>query len=130
MKAQKTIYWIATGLFSALMLMSATMYVVQHDMVAEMFKSLGHPVHIIYPLALAKLLGVIAILTKRSQTLKEWAYAGFFFELLLAVGAHIAVGDGGAGGAIMGLALILTSYFMEKKAFSGAVETKLQMQGA
>ena len=130
MKAQKTIYWIATGLFSALILMSATMYIVKHDMVAAMFKSLGYPLHIIYPLALAKLLGVIAILTKRSQTLKEWAYAGFFFELILAAGAHIAVGDGGAGGAIAGLVLVMTSYFMEKKAFSGATEAKLQMQGA
>ena len=69
----KVIYWIATGLLSAFMLMNALMYVFQNQMVSDMFISLGYPTYIIYLLAVAKVLGIAAILTRRSMLLKEWA---------------------------------------------------------
>ena len=37
----------------------------------------------------AKLLGVIALWAKVPKLLREWAYAGIFFNLLLAIGAHV-----------------------------------------
>ena len=71
----------------------------------------------IYPLAIAKILGVVAILTKRSHVLKEWAYAGFFFDFLLAFGAHIAISDGDHFPPLVATILLFASYFLEKKVF-------------
>lgn len=115
MKTNKIIYWIATGLLSLMMLGSAGMYLLQHDFVATVFTNLGFPVYIIYPLAIAKILGVIAIVTRKSPALKEWAYAGFFFDFVLASSAHIVVQDGEFAPAMVALVLLFVSYFFEKK---------------
>ena len=111
----KIIYWVSTGLVCVLMLFSASMYFLNYDMVSDTFTRLGFPVYIIYPLGIAKILGVIAILTKKSETLKEWAYAGFFFDFLLAASAHYNVKDGEYAPALVALVLLLISYNYEKK---------------
>ena len=76
------------------MLISAGMYFFNNGVVAEIFTQLGYLTYIIYPLAIAKILGLVAIWTKKSNTLKEWAYAGFFFDFILALSAHLYVKDG------------------------------------
>ncbi len=106
----KWIYRISTGLFTAMLAMGAVMYFVQHQMASEMFTSLGFPTYIIYPLAIAKVLGLIALWVRKSRTLTDLAYAGFFFELSLAVSAHLAAGDGEFAGAFGALILLVTSY--------------------
>lgn len=115
MKRNKIIYYIVTGLLTAMLLMSVGMYVFNHEMVAGMFESFGYPTYIIYPLAAAKLLGLFAIWNPNFKTLKEWAYAGFFFDFVLAFFAHYMVSDGGQGGAIVALVLLLGSYVFSKK---------------
>ncbi|MGB1206709.1 MAG: DoxX family protein [Chitinophagales bacterium] len=118
MKDKNTIiYWIATGLLSLMMLASGTMYFVNNPKIVAIFTQLGFPSYIIYPLAIAKILGIIAILTKKSKILKEWAYAGFFFEILLAFSAHIAINDKEYLGAVIAMILLMTSYFFDKKVF-------------
>jgi hypothetical protein len=54
---------------------------------------LGYPVYFLTLLGLAKLLGVVTVLTPGFPLLKEWAYAGFFFMMTGAIYSHIAVGD-------------------------------------
>ena len=54
---------------------------------------LGYPVYFMKILGVAKLLGVVAIVIGRFETLKEWAYAGFTFNLLAAAISHVAAGD-------------------------------------
>ncbi len=115
MKRNKTIYLIFTGLFSALMLFSAGMYFFNHPEVIKAFEALNYPTYLIYPLAIAKVLGLIAIWSKKSKTLEQWAYAGFFFNLLLASFAHISVGDGEFAGAVLGLVFLSVSYISSKK---------------
>lgn len=114
-KRNKIIYLAATGLLTALMLMSAGMYFLQYDMVSDTFTRLGFPTYIIYPLAIAKILGLVAIWTKKSQMLKEWAYAGFFFDFLLAASAHINAGDGEFLPAVVAMFLLTVSYVFERK---------------
>ncbi len=109
-------YWPATALLCLMMLASAGMYVFAHEQVSETFVRLGYPVYIIYPLAAAKVLGVAAILTRRSPALTEWAYAGFFFDFVLAGSAHMAVGDGEAAPALVATVLLLTSYLSGRTA--------------
>jgi len=111
-KRDKIIYWIFTGLLSAMMLMSASMYIFNYEMVSTTFIKLGYPIYIIYPLAIAKILGVIAIVSNKSRVLKEWAYAGFFFDFILAVAAHISISDGEQLGAFIAIALLAGSYVM------------------
>ena len=115
MKTNRIIYWIATGLFSLLMVFSASMYLFTHDIAVENFTRLGFPTYLIYLMAGAKLLGVVALLTGLSTLLKEWAYAGFTFNMLLAVSAHLNAGDGEFAGAALGLVLVLVSYIFYKR---------------
>lgn len=111
------IYRVTTGLFSLLIAMGAMMYFVQHEMVVEAFTKLGYPTYLIYPLAVAKLLGLVAIWTNKSETLKEWAYAGFVFDLILAAAAHIAIADGEYAPSLVALVLVLVSYVYHHKVY-------------
>lgn len=81
-----------------------------NDMVAGMFTTLGFPTWLIYPMALAKTLGLVAIWVSKSEKLREWAYAGFFFNLLLGTSAHLAISDGEFAGALLALFTLLVSY--------------------
>jgi len=115
MKTNKIIYWVSTGLLTAMMLMSAGMYVFNNEAISEVFAGLGYPAYIIYPLAIAKVLGLLAIWLDKSKSLKEWAYAGFFFDFVLAFFAHWMINDGEFGGALVALVLLFVSYFFWKK---------------
>ena len=115
-KTNRIVYYTSTGLLTLMMgVGSAGNYFFNHEMVREVFTSLGYPTYLIYPLAIAKILGLIAIWTRKSQILKEWAYAGFFFDLVLGFGAHIMVNDGGFAPSLVGIVLVFASYFTEKK---------------
>ena len=118
-KKDKIIYWGATGLFSALAVVSSSMYFFNNEVALEAFIRLGYPTYIIYPLGVAKVLGLLAIWTKKSEFLKNLAYAGFFFNGVLALFAHIMVGDPLSGyvHAIAFLVFVITSYFYDKKVY-------------
>ncbi|MFT6921573.1 MAG: hypothetical protein ACJA1C_000570 [Crocinitomicaceae bacterium] len=111
MKKIKIAHWIFTGLLSVLLVMGASMYIFEHETVVGNFAKLGFPEWLIYPMATAKLLAVLMLLTKFNKSLTEWAYAGIFLNLLLAVSAHVAVSDGEFPAALIGLILVLASYF-------------------
>ena len=115
LKQEKIIYYTSTGLLTSLMIMSVGMYLFNHEMMAETFTKLGYPSYIIYPLAAAKALGLIAIWTNLSNTLKEWAYAGFFFDFILALSAHLHIADGEHIPAIIALILLSISYYYSNK---------------
>lgn len=115
MKRDKIIYWVITGLFSLMLGAGGATYLFMPEMAAEMFKPLGYPEYIISTMGIAKILGVIAIVSNKSERLKQWAYFGFFIDLFLAAQSHIAVGDGEVSGAIMGLVLLIGSYIFHEK---------------
>ena len=115
MKRNKIIFYIATGLLTLLMLYSAGMYFLKHEMVKEMFTNFGYPTYIIYPYAVAKLLGLVAIWFMGNKLIKEWAYAGFFFAFILAFFAHVMIGDGEQMGAVVAMVLLVVSYIFNKK---------------
>lgn len=71
-------YWVATGIMCAIFIFSATMYFTKYEMVKGFFEELGYPSYLVLPLAIAKILAVVAIISNKSKILKEWAYAGFF----------------------------------------------------
>jgi uncharacterized membrane protein len=83
-------YIIAISLFSALFIGSVLLSVIDTKGSYDQFEQLTFPSWLLYPLALAKTIGVITILKSKSNRLKDFAYAGFLFDLLLALGAHIS----------------------------------------
>jgi hypothetical protein len=115
MNKTKLLYYISTGILTAIMLLSAGMYLFNNEMIQGAFSSLGYPTYLIYPLAIAKLLGLVAIWTRKSTWLKEWAYAGFFFDTALALTAHLVADDGGFLLSGVALVMVLVSYFSEQR---------------
>lgn len=115
MKRDKIIFYVATGLLSLFMCFSVYMYIFNHEAVVGMFDNFGYPSYIIYPYAVAKLLGVFALWNPNFKVLKEWAYAGFFFAFVLAFFAHYMIGDGEETGALVALVLLAVSYIFNKR---------------
>jgi len=115
----KIAYWIVTGLFCLLMIAAAAMEIFGFAESAAFINQLGYPAHIAYVLPVTKILGVLAILTKYSKTLKEWAYAGFFFDFALAALAHYFSGLPSPLPAIVALVLLMTSYALDRKVRGG-----------
>jgi len=78
---------------------------------------LGYPLYFMKLLGAAKLLGIVAIVTGLSPTLKEWAYAGFTFEVCGAIASHVSVADP-TWKALVPLAFLavqLTSYWIWRR---------------
>ena len=113
MNINKIGYWVSTGLMCCIFAFSAGMYFTQYEMVKGFFEALNYPTYIVYPLATLKVLGVIMILWRKSDWLTEWAYAGFFFDVVLAFFAHYFANDD-VNFTLIGLILILLSYFFGK----------------
>ncbi|MBL8220762.1 MAG: DoxX family protein [Bryobacterales bacterium] len=92
-RTQTIVWWTATTLFC--LQMGFTAYAqLRLPQVAEAFTRLGFPDYFRVELSLAKLLGVALLLMPVPPRLKEWAYAGFAFNLASALIAHFSVGDG------------------------------------
>ncbi|MFT4565753.1 MAG: hypothetical protein ACI9FN_000706 [Saprospiraceae bacterium] len=117
MTQEKIIYWVSTGLMCALFAFSAGMYFLNYDQIVEVFGQLGFPAWVVYPLAIVKVLGIVAILSKQSKMLKEWAYAGFFFDAFFAFGAHHYAQDGEGVPAIIGIVLVIISRIYDGKLY-------------
>jgi hypothetical protein len=92
-KALIIAYWIVTALFC--LQMGFTAYAqLRLPQVTEAFIHFGFPAYFRVELAWAKLLGVVVLLAPVPARLKEWAYAGFAINIVSALIAHFAVGDG------------------------------------
>ena len=86
-------FWIVTALFC--LQMGFTAYAqLRLPQVAEAFTHLGFPDYFRVELSYAKFVGLVLLLAPVPARLKEWAYAGFAFDLGSALIAHFAVGDG------------------------------------
>lgn len=81
-------YWLATGLFCLAMTAGGTLNLLRVDMQKEAMAALNYPEYLMTILGTAKILGVIALLIPGTPLLKEWAYAGFTFDLLGAAASH------------------------------------------
>ncbi len=91
-KRDAILFWVFTGLFSAFMLTSAIPNILSSPEWADIFKQLGYPHYLLPAIGVAKLLGIIALLEPGFPRIKEWAYAGFFFDVTGAVYSGLAVG--------------------------------------
>src|SRR6187402_843330 len=94
MKKTKILYWVFTGLFLFMMAGSAIPDIMSNPVAMKgMHEDLGYPIYFVPFIGVAKALGVLAILLPISRRIKEWAYAGLFFDLIGATFSIIAVGS-------------------------------------
>jgi hypothetical protein len=113
MKKTNIFYWIFTSLFGAFMLFSAIPDIMVHPIAVQgMHTELGYPIYFIPFIGVAKALGVIAILIPGLPRLKEWAYAGLFFDLIGATYSIIAIGKPDWVFMFLPLAFAITSYIL------------------
>ena len=87
------IYWIATGIFCAVLGFSGFAHFTHLDPMVEAMTKLGYPLYFMTIIGCAKLVGIAALLAPARPLLKEWAYAGFCFNLLGATASHAFSGD-------------------------------------
>ena len=92
-KTLKIIYWLVTIIFVLFMILDGIGGVMRVEAGKESMAHLGYPVYLLTILGIAKLLGAVALLQNKLDTLKEWAYAGFTINLTGATASHIFVGD-------------------------------------
>ena len=113
----KIAYWIVTGLLCLMMLFAAGMEIFSFSESVKVLSQLGFPDFIAYVLPVTKILGVVAIATRKFKTLTEWAYAGFFFDFTLAALAHYFSGVPSPAAAVVALVLLMISYALGKKVY-------------
>src|SRR6056300_1247356 len=113
-KTQKIIYWIATGYMLFAMLWSFVTYHVLNETITDFFISYNYPTYLIYPLAYLKLVGAIVIITNLYADLKEWVYATYYINMILAFVAHYVAQDM-FWHAVLGLILVPVSYLLSNR---------------
>lgn len=120
-KKLNILYWTFTVLFALFMLFSGiTNAMVTEDSVALIVDTLGYPKYMVAFLGVAKIVGALGVLVPGiPRWLKEWAYAGLFFDLLGATYSLIAVAgfDPSIFGMLLPIVLGVLSYvFYHKRA--------------
>ncbi len=115
MRVKQTIYWLATAALCGIMLYSAYMYFTNTETIKGYFENFNYPTYVVIPLAVLKIVGVVMILWRGNKWITEWAYAGFFFDLILATAAHYYAGHGIIGFSLYALIALFPSYFLGKQ---------------
>jgi hypothetical protein len=113
MNVKALAYWATTVLISLELLVGGATdlahgreVIVAGQPVVEVMRQLGYPAYLLVILGCWKLLGAAAILAPGLPRLKEWAYAGTFFDLSgAAISGALAFGGGDSvvGPAVLAL---------------------------
>ena len=88
MKGKNIAYWVTTGVVVLLMLSGGIMQVMRRPDAALGIVRLGYPAYFVVVLGAWKVLGSLALVAPKMPLVKEWAYAGFFFDLTGAAISH------------------------------------------
>lgn len=117
-RAVLLVYWVAT-LYVAVTSLGAGVIDILHapPLYADLLR-LGYPSHFATVLGVWKVLGALALVWPRYPLLKEWAYAGLFFDFTGALAAHGFAGDGMTTyvGPLLSLGALIASWFLRPPA--------------
>ncbi|GEP96681.1 DoxX family protein [Chitinophaga cymbidii] len=129
MKTKNILYWICTILFALFMGGTSIPALISPQQSIELFKLLGYPAYLVGFLCVAKILGSIAIVVPGFPRLKEWAYAGLFFDITGATFSMAMTGmlDAAAVGFMLaGYVLFAGSYILYHQRRKSAAGAHLQ----
>ena len=90
---RKVAYWGSTALV-ALALLGSLTYLTGSEQVVAGFAKAGYPQYLRIILGIVKPVAAIVLLLPRLPLLKEWAYAGVTFALVMATISAYLSGDG------------------------------------
>lgn len=125
-KTIKIAYLTSTILISAWFGASGFFELTHNDLVWGITQQLGYPAHFIYLLGVFKLAGVgVLLFPGKLLRLKEWVYAGIFFDIAFAFVSKISVlGFASTFDAIIAFGIALTSYSTFRKLHTAVYETR------
>ncbi|HVU26491.1 MAG TPA: DoxX family protein [Verrucomicrobiae bacterium] len=93
MKNKVIVYWATTTILALAIFSGGVAELArQRDTVAGMVH-LGYPLYFVTIIGYWKVLGTVALLVPRFPRVKEWAYAGIFFNMTGAAVSHAVCGD-------------------------------------
>ena len=91
MKTKVVAYWAATGVLAFCIGSGGAAELAQVPGNVQGLAALGYPAYFVMIIGLWKVLGAIAVLVPRFPRLKEWAYAGMFFNMTGAAVSTVTV---------------------------------------
>lgn len=124
-KTTKIIYWTGVVLTSLWFGASGFFELTTNKIVWEITQQLGYPPHFIYILGVVKVAGVIVLLIpNKLLRLKEWVFAGIFFDIIFAFFSKLAVLNFASTiDAIIAFVLVSVTYAMFRKLYTATYVT-------
>lgn len=118
-KTAKIVYWTGAVLTSLWFGTSGICELTANPLVWDITLKLGYPAHFIYILGVFKLSGVLVLLTpNRLLRLKEWVFAGIFFDILFAFFSKLSVlGFPATIDDIIAFTMVTVTYTMYRKLY-------------
>lgn len=118
-KTAKIIFWSGAIFMSLWFGASGFFELTKNPVVWDITQQLGYPAHFIYILGVFKLSGIIVLLIpNRFLRLKEWVFAGMFFDIIFAFFSKIAVlGFPATIDAIVAFTVLSVTYFMFRRIY-------------
>ena len=118
-KTAKIVYWTGAVLTSLWFGTSGICELTTNPLVWDITLKLGYPAHFIYILGVFKISGIIVLLTpNRLLRLKEWVFAGIFFDILFAFFSKLSVlGFPATIDAIIAFIMVTVTYTMFRKLY-------------
>lgn len=93
MKKLQIIFWASTGLFALFIISGSIGNIMMTEDWKQIAAMLDLPEYLFPFLGVAKIIGCVVLLIPVHPRLKEWAYAGLFFDLFGAMYAGFAVAE-------------------------------------
>lgn len=122
-KTEKIIFWSGAIFMSLWFGASGFFELTKNPVVWDITQQLGYPSHFIYILGVFKLSGIIVLLLpNKLLRLKEWVFAGMFFDIIFAFFSKIAVlGFPATIDAIVAFTTLSVTYFMFRRIYDQKV---------
>jgi hypothetical protein len=95
---------------------SGVLYLIGPAPIVAGIHRLGYPDYFRQLLGIAKMAGAAALVFPGRRSLREWAYAGFTFDLIAAIASHVVSGEAASmGPAVFALTLLAVSYSLRRR---------------
>ena len=119
-KTQKLIYWTGLTLTALWFGTSGLFELTRNPIVWDITLRLGYPAYFIYALGVAKVSGVtLLLIPNRLLRLKEWVFAGLFFDILFAFFSKLSVlGFPATVDAIIAFIMVAVTYILFRKFYT------------
>lgn len=122
MHLKSIVYWAATGVLASGVLIGGVAELTRQQASLDSVARLGYPPYLLTILGFWKVPGALVLLIPGLPRIKEWAYAGIFFEMTGAVASHLMHGDSA-------IYVILPTFFAFLVIVSWALRPRSRMLG-